>query len=501
MRGRLPRELSGGNLGYMKKAIVLTLFGLAFLPLSASAAWWNPFTWTRTVFTENGSMGISSTSATSSDRDLSLMPTVDDLYKRIAELEMKLDRTRADLEKAQKGSGASVPVSAEVAAAPAAKASGSLPEKELLAKVRPAIVLVEGAFGTASGAIIDAQGRILTNFRVIGTSTEATVTLSSGVKKKADVIGLEESNDLAILQLADKKSSAYVTPNYGAGVSTGNAVYIFGFPGSQSAGSAFVTATVTEKNSSSVRVTSTEKPLDNGGALVTGKGSLIGLPNPSTCKVLEEMRNCLTYAVTTNLFPTRIPVLVSGLRLYKDKKNRTVEEELFHGYVEGLYNSVSQIESVRTAVESVTGKNSFDYFNTKLADDTEGKIPKLYALKLKTAAQNIAKGYDTLKSASYAFRISLINDSALALRLDPYQQKAIEKLVADNDARLKSHEALVNLWTKKKNEYDTYIARPSEATNDYLMAEGVAVEAAARRLEKERQTMLDGLSGDVRGAF
>lgn len=495
----------------MKKAIVLTLLGLAFLPLSASAAWWNPFTWTRTVLTENGSSRFSTSTATSSsasvaasERDLSLMPTVDDLYKRIAELEMKLDRTRADLEEAQKSSASRAPVPAEAAAPSvpsASKTSGSLPEKELLAKVRPAIVLVEGAFGTASGAIIDAEGHVLTNFRIIGTSTEATVTLSSGAKKKAAVIGLEESNDLAVLQLADKKSSAYVTPNYGAGMSAGGAAYIFGFPGSQSAGSAFVTATVAEKNSSSVRVTSTEKPLDNGGALVTASGALIGLPNPSTCKVLEEMRNCLTYAVTTNLFPTRIPMIVSGLRLYKDKKNRTVEEELFHGYVEGLYASVSQIESVKTAVEGVTGKNSFDYFNTKLADDTEGKIPKLYALKLKTAAQNIAKGYDTLKSASYAFRISLINDSALVLKLDPYQQKAIEKLVADNDARLKSHESLVNLWTRKKNEYDTYIARPSDATNDYLMAEGVAVEAAARRLEKERQAILDGLSDDVRGAF
>lgn len=490
----------------MKKAIVLTLLGLSFLPLSASAAWWNPFTWTKPVLTENGSGRFSTSTATSSpasgampDRDLSLMPTVDDLYKRIAELEMKLDRARADLEKAQDAPRASAPT--EVAGVSVPKASGSLGEKELLAKVRPAIVLVTGPFGTASGAIIDGQGHILTNFRVIGTSTEAAVTLSSGAQKKATVIGLEESNDIAIIQLSDKKSSAYVTPNYGTGVSAGGSVFVFGFPGSHSAGSAFVAATVGEKGASSVKVTSPERPLENGGVLVTGSGALVGLSNPPTCKVLEEMRNCLTYAMTTNLFPTRIPVLVSGLRLYKDKKNRTVEEDLFHGYIEGLYSSVSQTEGVRIAVDGVTGKNSFDYFNAKLVDDTEGKIPKLYALKLKTAAQNIARAYDSLKSASYAFRIALINDSALVLKLDPYQQRAIGQLVADNDARLKSHEALVNLWTKKKNEYDTYIARPSDATNDYLMAEGVAVEAAARRLEKERQSILDGLSGDVRGAF
>jgi hypothetical protein len=189
------------------------------------------------------------------------------------------------------------------------------------------------------------------------------------------------------------------------------------------------------------------------------------------------------------------------MRLYKEKKGRTIEEELFHGYLEGLYSKVSSSDTVMFAVNSVTGKNSFSYFDTKLVEDTEGKIARLYALKLKSASENILKAFDFLKSVSYSFSVSLINDSASISKLDPYQQKMISQVQADNAARLKVYQAQIDLWTKKKNEYDGYIANPSGATNDYYMAEGVSVEKSALLLEKEGKAILDGLSTDVRGVF
>jgi len=483
----------------MKKALVFALLGLCFVPYTASAAWWNPFTWKRAPAPSSLEDGTLSTSTQAISTDTSLLPTADDLYKRITELEMKLDRARADLESAQSSARASVPVTP--VASTQASSNGSMSEKDILAKVKPAIVLVEGAFGRASGTIIDAQGHILTNFRIIGTSTEATVIPSGGSKKKATVIGLEEANDLAVLQFSDKKSSSYVTPNYGSSSSVGDTVYIFGFQGSESSGSAFVPAIIDQKTSSSIRATGSEKPLDNGGALVTSKGTLIGIPGASTCKVLEDMRNCLKHSVTASLFPARVPLLVQGMRLYKEKKGRTIEEELFHGYLEGLYSKVNSSDTVTLAVGGVTGKNSFSYFDTKLVEDTEGKIARLYALKLKSASENILKAFDFLKSISYSFSVSLINDSASISKLDPYQQKVIAQVQTDNTARLKVYQAQIDLWTKKKNEYDGYIANPSGATNDYYMAEGVSVEKSALLLEKERKAILDGLSTDVRGVF
>jgi putative serine protease PepD len=486
----------------MKKAIVLALLALVFAPYTADAAWWNPFTWKRPVSSITSASSTadnasSSTSASVSSVDPLALPTTDDLYKRIAELELKLDRTRADLEKAR---SASSKVSSGTGSSPSSVAP-ALASSDVLTKVKPALVLVEGSAGTASGAFIDSEGRVLVNSHILGSSREANVTISNGTKKKATLVGVEEVNDIAVLQVSDKKSSSYLTLNYGAGLTAGDTVYLASVVGPKTIGSAFVVATVSSKESGLIQVTSVDKPIDNGGVLVTARGSLVGIPSPSTCKVLEDMKTCLKYGVTTNVYPSRIPLLVQGMKLFKDNKNRTSEEILFRGYLDGVYKNINQADTVKFAINSVTGKNSFDYFNSKLIDDTEGKIAKFYILKLKSAAQNTVQGFDFLKSISYSFRVSLINDSALLLNLDDYQQKTMEKVRLDNEARLKLYQTQIDLWTKKKNEYDAYIAKPEEITHDYLMAESAEVEAAVDRLSKERQNILDGLTNDVRGIF
>ncbi|MFA6158083.1 MAG: serine protease [Candidatus Paceibacterota bacterium] len=482
----------------MKKAIVLALLSLTFLPLTASAAWWNPFTWKNARTTP----ATASTTASTSVADLSSLPTTDDLYRRIAELELKLDRAREDLEKAQSGAKPSaVSASVPTPAAPSASSGANLASKDILAKVRPSIVLVIGASSSAAGSIIDAQGHILTAFHVMGTSTSVNVSLSSGVTKRATLVGLEEANDLAVLQLSDKKSSSYLSLNYGSASAVGDGVYVVGFPGSQSTGLSLVSAIVTQKTSSSMQATSDSRPFDNGSALISAKGGLIGMSGSFACKVLEEGKTCLKYTITTNLFPSRVPLLVQGMKLYKDKKDKTAVEVLFRGYLDGLYANINQSDSIKFAVDSVTGKNSFDYFNGKLNSDTEDKIPRLYAIKLKAAAQNIAKAFDSLKSISYAFRVFLIDYDGSVAKLDPYQQKVLGKLQADNDVRLKAYQAQVDLWTRKKNEYDAYVVNPSDATRDYLMAESVSVDTAAELLGKERQKILDSLSGDVLEVF
>ncbi len=71
----------------------------------------------------------------------------------------------------------------------------------------------------------------------------------------------------------------------------------------------------------------------------------------------------------------------------------------------------------------------------------------------------------------------------------------------DNEAWLKAYTAQVDYWTKKKNEYDAYVARPTDTTNDYLITEGASVERAARDLRTEQEKIVNSLSSDVRGIF
>src|SRR5438067_7489428 len=55
--------------------------------------------------------------------------------------------------------------------------------------------------GTGSGAIIDSQGHIVTNFHVIREAERLEVTLPDKTKHIAKVVGSDPNNDLAVIQI------------------------------------------------------------------------------------------------------------------------------------------------------------------------------------------------------------------------------------------------------------------------------------------------------------
>ena len=63
--------------------------------------------------------------------------------------------------------------------------------------------------GAGSGFIINPDGRILTNYHVVKGSAQLTVTLNDKKTYKADVLGIDRRNDLALIKItADKKLPA-----------------------------------------------------------------------------------------------------------------------------------------------------------------------------------------------------------------------------------------------------------------------------------------------------
>ncbi len=477
----------------MKKTLIVALAILALAPYAAEAAWWNPFGWGKSprpaVVSDNADQAATSSESTDG---LSVLPTTDELYRRIAELEGKIDVLRAQLAEAREGKSTPAPVVAVV------DVEADSP-RDLSANGKASVVLVEGPKGTSAGSVIDAKGFIVTTSKILGTSTSATVVLSSGAKRQAHLIGLEVANNVAVLQLSDAKASSYASYRTGALPSVGDTLYMVGFNVGGVSASA-IPAVVAQNSASSFQVTVESKPFDTS-VLVTSNGSLVAIPSSSSCKVLEEGRTCLKYAVSATVSSSRIPLLAQGLRLYGPSKVPTKEEEAFRGYIESLYRAVTDATSVTSAIDAVSGKNSFDFLNGRLADDENGKIARLYATKLKNAADSLSRAYDSLRSASYTFRTGLINDSALTIYLNGYQRKTIQALQAENDARLKKYQEQMDFWTRKKNEYDSYISAPDKATHDLLMTEGVFVESGAGTLSKERQRILESLSSDVRGQF
>ncbi len=85
---------------------------------------------------------------------------------------------------------------------------------EIYKKVSPSVVNVTStqmAFdffygpvpqeGAGSGFIIDKEGHILTNYHVVANANRLEVTLANKKKYKAQVIGLDRSHDLAVIQI------------------------------------------------------------------------------------------------------------------------------------------------------------------------------------------------------------------------------------------------------------------------------------------------------------
>jgi S1-C subfamily serine protease len=85
--------------------------------------------------------------------------------------------------------------------------------------------------GTGSGAIIDTQGHIVTNFHVVRNAQQLEVTLPDKTKHDAKVIGADPNNDLAVIQInAPKERFTPIPLGTSAGLQVGQKVLAIGNP-------------------------------------------------------------------------------------------------------------------------------------------------------------------------------------------------------------------------------------------------------------------------------
>jgi len=485
----------------MKKATFLLVFGLILVPATASASWWNPLTWK--VFHQNDVVSEDVEEIASTTEKTFALPTTDDLYRRIAELEAKLEEARVSLQK--QAIIASVTKKAAPVVAQSSPVSSGLSDDTVSEKVKPAIVLVETSVGSASGVVIDSRGYVVTNAHIIlepntGVSInrildDVTVFLS-GKKYTAIVIGVDESSDIAIVKMTKSTTYPYIKPNYDAGLSVGQKAYVFSMPvGSVTIGYGTVSSVVTKKSDTSIEINTDKKPFDTGGAMVNDAGGFIGVAHNSSCKVLEEGKTCLKYTVTTDVLKSRISKLMLGMQLFKNKK-QTKEERLVGGALLGMYNNIKGSQAIDFGIAIATGKNSFDDFNTKLGKDVDGHITRLYLAKLVSVADALHKASDVLKDQSYNLRTFLINENLTVSALTDYQQSIIKGIQVENEAKLKEYTAKVSFWSAQKNEYDGHLTNWADVSQNYLLEEGAFVESAAKYILTERERILNTFSGE-----
>src|SRR3989475_930478 len=85
--------------------------------------------------------------------------------------------------------------------------------------------------GTGSGAIIDTQGHIVTNFHVIREAERLEVTLPDKTKHIAKVVGSDPNNDLAVIQIDLPRAGLIPIPvGTSKGLQVGQKVLAIGNP-------------------------------------------------------------------------------------------------------------------------------------------------------------------------------------------------------------------------------------------------------------------------------
>jgi serine protease Do len=138
--------------------------------------------------------------------------------------------------------------------------------------------------GTGSGVIISADGYIVTNNHVIDGASELEITLNNKKKYKAVLVGSDASNDIALLKIEATTNFPYVPFANSDNIKIGEWVLAVGNPynltSTVTAGIVSAKGRDLEGNrniESFIQTDAAVNPGNSGGALVNGRGELIGI--------------------------------------------------------------------------------------------------------------------------------------------------------------------------------------------------------------------------------
>jgi S1-C subfamily serine protease len=152
-------------------------------------------------------------------------------------------------------------------------------------KVGPAVVRIDVPGGSGSGVIFTPDGFVLTNSHVVGKAAGIQVTMSSGQRVRAELIGRDAHNDLAVIRI-DGSALPWATLGDSRRVRVGQIAIALGNPfGLQHS----VTAGVVSALGRALRTASGRtiddiiqtdaalNPGNSGGPLITTHGDVIGI--------------------------------------------------------------------------------------------------------------------------------------------------------------------------------------------------------------------------------
>ncbi|OGY64421.1 MAG: hypothetical protein A3I89_03240 [Candidatus Harrisonbacteria bacterium RIFCSPLOWO2_02_FULL_41_11] len=193
-----------------------------------------------------------------------------------------------------------------------------LNSKEIIAKVKPAVVYIETSKGSGSGMIIESDGFILTNNHVVTGSYSVKVKLSDGRVFNGGVLGRNEIIDLAIIKIDGNNLPTVGLGNSDA-IDQGDEAFTLGYPLGIEGDVSFKEGTVSRRiavgNIDYLEISADILPGNSGGPLVDQFGQVIGintavLPEASVQGI--SLGETLKFAIPVNIAKTLIPDLKAG---------------------------------------------------------------------------------------------------------------------------------------------------------------------------------------------
>lgn len=152
--------------------------------------------------------------------------------------------------------------------------------------VRPSVVSIDTGQAGGSGVVYDDAGHIITNSHVVASARDGVdVTFADGTTAKAGVVGTDDAGDIAVLKVDDDVDLSPIPIGDSTGLSVGDTVLALGSPlgleGSVTSG--IVSAldrSISDGSSTLNGLIQTDASINqgnSGGALVNGRGELVGI--------------------------------------------------------------------------------------------------------------------------------------------------------------------------------------------------------------------------------
>lgn len=222
--------------------------------------------------------------------------------------------------------------------------------RNVAAKCLPSVVAVHVSDGMGSGVVIDGDGHVITNSHVVKDQKEILVVNGAGEEFKASVLGLDDSSDLAVLDVewGDAEHTA-IEWGDSSSLVVGDWVMTIGSPYGldQSASTGIVSALARNQMMESyggyriyANLIQTDAAINvgnSGGALVDAEGKLVGIN--SMLASSSGSYSAVGFAIPSNYAKRVADQIVAG-------------NEVEHAYIGAQFGSVSPFSTGQQGQQS-----------------------------------------------------------------------------------------------------------------------------------------------------